>query len=247
LATRAALGLAFVLRAQGKLDEAEVLYESFIPAAQETAGISEADLAIHMNNLAYLRRVRGDYDGAQSLYSEALEISESLYGRGHPTSLQFASNRATALHLLGRDVETVALLRESVSAAEAQWPAGHWRIGSQYMALGRALLWSGQPEAAKSPILEAARVYTEQLGEDHNWTYFAGATFRVAQILTDEAEEGREELDSFLELLTETYRKEGNTLPPGLRMLNEPLINLLRETGLTEYAEGFQALMPKEG
>jgi serine/threonine-protein kinase len=247
LATRAALGLAYVLRGQDKLDEAEALYESFIPSAREVAGIPAGDLAMHLNNLAYLRRVRGDYDGAQKLYAEALEISERLYGLGHPNSLQFARNLANALFFLGQSNEAVDLLRESVLAAEAQWPAGHWRVGSEHKALGLALLRSGQPEAAKDPIREAARIFTEQLGENHNWTYFAGATYRVAQILTDEPEEGREELDSFLEVLTGTYQREGNTLPPDLRMLTEPLINVLRETGLNEYADGFQALMPNEG
>jgi serine/threonine-protein kinase len=247
LATRAALGLAYVLRAQDKLDEAEGLYESVLPAARGLPGIPASELAIHLNNLAYLRRVREDYEEAQALYAEALGISETLYGRGHPTSLQIAVNRASALNSLGRTGEVLDLLNENVAAAEAQWPAGHWRVGSQYMVLGRAFLRSGQAEAAKTVILEGVRIYQEHLGEDHDWTHFAAATYRVAQILTDEPDEGREALDSFLEVLRDTYRREGNALRPDLRILTEPLITTLRETGLTDYADDFQALLPQEG
>lgn len=59
-----------------------------IPVARGIPDIPAGELATHLNNLAYLRRVRHNCEGAQVLCAEALEISERVYGRGHPASLQ---------------------------------------------------------------------------------------------------------------------------------------------------------------
>lgn len=247
LATHAALGLAYVLRVQEEFTEADALYREAIPEARASSDFSVADLATHLNNHGFLKRTLGDHEGARALYAEALELWEGPYGRGHPQSLLIAQNLASVLHLLDRPDEVVDLLRRSVSAAEAQWPEGHWRVGAAHLALGRALLRAGHAEDAKGPIRESVRSYTETLGPDHNWTYFATATYRVAQILTDEADEGHAALDSFIGVLSDTHRREGGVLSPELLELVEPLVAVLRETGLTDYAERFEALLPDGG
>lgn len=247
LGVTATLGLAYVLRGKGELEEAERLYESAIPLARDHSGITDTDLAIHLNNLAYLLRVRGDYDGAQALYGEALDILARLHGRGHPRSLLVASNRAGALLQMGRTEEVLALLTENVEASEAQWPEGHWRVGQAHMALGRALLRVGRAEDSREPLRKGFRIYTEVLGESHDWVQFAAATYGIAQILTGEEAEGRAALDSFYDVLRGTYEREGFVLPRDLARQVEPLLYVLRDTGLNDYAHRFQALLPSEG
>ncbi len=242
----AALGLAFVLRAQGELQEADSLYSLAIPEARDLPGMTDGDLALHLNNLAYLRRVQEDYQTAEVLYGEALNILADLYGRGHPNSLMVANNRASALSFMGRIDEALVILSDNVEAAKAQWPDGHWRVGNAEMALGRALLRAHRPREANEAIRAGLEVYTELLGEDHNWTAFAAVTYRVGQILADDDPEAREALDSFYEVLRETYDREGRVLSPDLAQQVGPLVLVLREAGLEADAQRFEHLLPGE-
>lgn len=246
-AVQAALGLAYVLRGQGRLEESEQLYQDAIPRALAMPEIEAGDMAVHVNNLAYLRRLREDYDGAQALYGHALGISEDLYGRGHPTSLLIAMNRASALNLLGRTEEALELLDENVQAASSQWPEGHWRVGSAHMALGRALLQAGRPEEAQGSLLAGVRSYGEQLGAEHAWTEFAATEYRIAQILADDDPEARKALDSAYDYLRNSRDEAGGLLQPHLVQLLEPIVQLLESTGLDADAHRFRLLLPEGG
>ncbi len=244
LALHATLGLAFVLRGLGKLSESEELYEQAIPEALVTPGLDESGLATHLNNFAYLKRVRGDYIGADSLYRQALSTIVELYGRGHPRSLLFAQNLASTLGLLGTPDEAVSVLLGSVEAARAQWPSGHWRVGQTESSLGRAYLSAGQPEAAKTSLRDGIRSYTEQIGADHTWTYFAIAAYRVALILADDDPQARRDLDSFYATLRKSYDDEGGLLHPEWAEHVETLLVVLDATDLPDDAERFRAMLP---
>jgi eukaryotic-like serine/threonine-protein kinase len=244
LVLRATLGLAFVLRGRGDLEEAEDLYRRAIPEALETAGFDEGALAAHLNNFAYLKRVRGDYVGADSLYRRALSLATDLYGRGHPTALMYANNLASTLGFLDRFDGALSVLEESLDAARAQWPMGHWRVGSAEVGLGRAYLRAGRPESAKATLERGIRSYTEYIGADHNWTYFAIAAYRVALIVADDDPQARRDLDDFYTNLRRGYDEAGGVLNRQLVDQVETLVLTLDDAGLRADAGRFRAILP---
>ena len=83
--------LGSLLRTLKQLDESEARF-------QEAAGIEArvrgrtADYATCINNLAGTHRIKGDYDTAQSLFKEALEIYEAEVGTEHFVYLSALNN-----------------------------------------------------------------------------------------------------------------------------------------------------------
>jgi tetratricopeptide (TPR) repeat protein len=245
IAVRAGLGLAYVLRGQGRLEEAQAIYEEALPRALARPDMRDLELATHLNNLAYLRRLREDYAGADTLYRRALEITTETHGRGHPSSLLFAQNLAGTLSFMGRDDEVVRVLTESAEAAATQWPDGHWRVGQAQIAVGRALMRTGDPASSKGPLRAGVQSYTDQLGADHQWTRYANVTYRVAQILADDDPEARSAIDSFYADLKNIREVQGGVLQPGAVGQLQQLVFVLDWTGLNSDAERFRALLPE--
>lgn len=238
------LSLAYVLRRAGRLDEAEALYEEGIPRMRDHPDRASADLAIHLNNLGYLRRVREDFPAAALAYREALEIRARLIGRGHPGSLLIANNLASALHEAGRREETVEVLGENVTAAREQWPEGHWRVGSALGGLGNALLRYGDITGAEPVLRAAVDEYTRQLGAEHEWTQWASGRIAVIQILNGDEAAGRAYLDRMHAWAVVSRKENGGELDPNTVGQLQPFLTTLDAVGLEEEHRRFSALLP---
>ena len=240
------LGLAFVYRGQGRLDEAVALYDSVVPRARQDPGTDPQSLGLHLNNFAFALRTRGDLLGADTVYQEALEVLTAELGRAHPSSLLTAANRAGTLQLLGRGEETIAILRESVSAAEARWPEGHWRVGAAYKAYGSALLRNGRAEEAVDALRSGALIYEELLGPEHVWTMYAALQYRVGLIAARGDPEARAAVDRFKLDFEQYHRKMGGTIPGNVADQVVPVIYAFESVGLSEDGAFFRALLPED-
>jgi tetratricopeptide (TPR) repeat protein len=240
------LALAYVLRSQEKLSEAQTLYEEAIPRYRTLRGPRDPELATYLNNLAYLYRVLENYASAERVYREALDLSTDLFGRAHPTTQTYASNLASVLHLLGRDEERLAILRRNLDVTLEQWPDGHWRIGAASNSYGAALLRAGRIADARAPLEAAVREYVRTLGADHYWTGFANADLAVYLILSGEADRGREYLDGFYGRLKSYYDENDGLMSQGTLLQLEPFLSLLDEVDLSGELARFGALYPRE-
>lgn len=68
----------------GQLDEAERYYRLSIEAGRSAGGAAlDANLAIHLNNLALLLRERGRDDEAREMFRESLQIRQAVLGPRH--------------------------------------------------------------------------------------------------------------------------------------------------------------------
>ena len=76
--------LARLLQAQGKLSEAEPLYNEAREASQQTLGNTHPDTLKSINNLAWLLKAQGKL-GEEPLYKEALEGQRRTLGDTHLT------------------------------------------------------------------------------------------------------------------------------------------------------------------
>jgi nephrocystin-3 len=64
----------------------------FLKTNQKNKGNEHPDTAICMNNLANLYYAKGDYDNAEPLYQQALEIFEKVFGVEHPNTVTIRDN-----------------------------------------------------------------------------------------------------------------------------------------------------------
>ena len=234
--------LARVRRMQGAPEDAARLYREAIPMIRATG---RTDFAVELNNYAYLLRTLQDYAGAEPLYREALEISTRLYGRGHPSSLNISNNLGSVLHEQGKRDDVIALFQENVTAAQAQWPNGHWRVGAQHATLGRALLRYRQFDEAFAQLRLGHEAYSRLLGPDHAWTYDLEATLAAGYVANGQAERGQPYLDRFY--LGRVEDRRAITDPTSERaFLNrmQPFVYVLRDLELHREAERFAALLP---
>jgi serine/threonine-protein kinase len=235
--------LAYVLRGLGKLDEAAALYEMGIPGYRSLPDRNDVDLAVHINNLAYLRRVAEEYEEAEKLYRESYDLVSPIYGRGHPTTLLVSSNLAGVLFLQGKTDESLAIFRQRTEDADAQWPEGHWRVGQTYLVFGDAQLRSGFVREAESAVTEAADQFERALGPQHNWTTFAWARIAAIRLITGAEEEGQAFLDRMHAWVAKEREDGGGTLSGDTRGLMEPFLRLLDDVGLDEEHRRFGALL----
>lgn len=202
--------LGFALRGAQRLDSAEAIYRLVIRRMEQDSSANRQDLAIHHNNLAYLLRVKGDYAGAEASYRTALAITTEVLGPGHISTLQVRQNLANAIELAGRFDDAIAIAREQIAASEAQWPQGHWRVGSAYMGLGRAMMRYGRP-ADGVPLIDAGiRSFAQTIGPDHEWTHVARADLGGALVLSGADSRGRPVLMGALSALA---RRDGRLSP----------------------------------
>ena len=182
-------GLAYSFRGLNQLDSAEALYRKIIPLLALHGDSGGRSLPSTLNNLAYVLKERGDYAEAESTYREAL-AAEREYGV--PATLAIVLNNLGAvLAYQGKWQEAEDAFTEGLAVRQDYLPAGHWRIGGGYTALGLNSLLRGDTAAAEGPFRQALAIYNRALGPEHVRT--ALAKERLATSLTatggyDEAE-----------------------------------------------------------
>ncbi len=233
------LGLAFVLRAQGEVEEAEALYREAIPKLR-ALNPADADLAIYLNNLAFLLKERGVYDEAASMYREAHSIHSGIHGQGHPASLMLASNLSSALFEAGRVEEGEAVMRARVEAGREQWPGGHWRVASLLEQQANASLRFGDGSLAVASLSEAVAVFTETVGERHSWTAASRAWLAAALLVVESAPEGDRQLDRAIADL-EAYKREDSIADRAFHV--NQISDFLESHGMDERANRLRSIL----
>ncbi len=89
--------LADAYRLQGRLEEAEQLYEASRVALERTVGPKHPHVAYILLGLARISASRGDWSKAKLLYDEGLEIWEPLFPAAHPTMIELKAEYANVL------------------------------------------------------------------------------------------------------------------------------------------------------
>ena len=104
--------LASVLRAQGKLDQAEPLLVEALEIWRKALPEGHPLIGAGLHNLAVLRTEQGRASEAEPLYRQALEIRRAKLGpRARPTT-QTADALAGVLNSLHREAEADAIRAE---------------------------------------------------------------------------------------------------------------------------------------
>jgi eukaryotic-like serine/threonine-protein kinase len=161
---------AYILRGLDRLDEAEEIYRTELSELR-SAGISETEtVTILLNNLAYLLRLKEEFDESYKYYGTSLKIHEKIFGEGHPRTVMISNNMATVAYFNDRSDLADSLFNESLERTRNFQDEDHWRLGSAHMALARFYHTIGKYSEADSLFRIAHQIYSDALGEDHDWT-----------------------------------------------------------------------------
>jgi len=76
---------------------------------ENVLGLDHPDVAISLDNLAELYRIRGRYAEAEPLLKRSLAIFEQTFGPEHPNVAAFLKNYAALLRETGRGAEAAKL------------------------------------------------------------------------------------------------------------------------------------------
>ncbi len=187
-----AASLAYALRGDGQVEEAELLFREVLAALDEEGADRPALRAQVLNNLASLLRAEERPEEAESRFRESRTILRLVSG---PESLFPEQVGQNLMHLLiaqGRLLEAAALADSIREEIVLSYPPGHWRVGRAHHHAG--VVWLESADCARGlPALEtSARIYGESLGTDHPWTggaraLIAECTFALGDLARAEA------------------------------------------------------------
>ena len=152
----------------GRLDEAQARLERAVAIRRATPGVSPVDLATSLIHLAWVHRMRNDYDRARPLVREALALRRAALPAGHP-------DIAEALYELGWlsfGVEQEALYREGI-AILAGVPAAADRRITLLQALTTNLRRQGRLAEAVAAGRDSLALAEAAFGPEHHTTGYA--------------------------------------------------------------------------
>ncbi len=231
--------LARALRGVKQPDSAETVYREILRYHRADSASNPFALATTLNNLGYLLKTREEFPEAERMYREAVQLVRNTHGAGHPTTLMYSSNLAVVLEQQNKIDEVIALGQERIEAAEQQWPAGNWRVGDAYLALGRFLMRNNRIAESVGPMRSGVAMYAQTLGAKHNWTAVAQAQLGIALRGSGSASEA----DMFLDKSYATMRALPNGPNPELRAIIGDLVTALRMAGAVLHAERYESLL----
>jgi serine/threonine-protein kinase len=120
--------------------------------------------------LALLLLDMGDYDGAETLLRESLEMRRRLLGDNHLEVATNLSSIATLLVARGQAAEAEPLIREALSILGEILPPDHWGIAYAESVLGAVLSAYGRHEEAEPLLSKSYPIVRDKTGVKSPYT-----------------------------------------------------------------------------
>ncbi len=165
-----ALGrLAWVRRTlSGEITDSTVRLVELGVALQRAIDSVPDDLMQNLSILGVMERNRGNLAGADTLYGEALEISQRQHGDLHPNTVQAMNNVGVLKQSLGEWDEAVTALQGVRDGWLRIYGPDHYFVGNANRSLATALANRGDIDGALEAIQEALRAYRSVVPDDHS-------------------------------------------------------------------------------
>ena len=149
----------------GNLDEAERLLEAS-RAIDRRLGLTGADNAWVLINLASLAKVRGDLSKSAEMEREALQVREAELPADHPLVANSLNNLGLSLLDLGQYREAETCLARVLEILEPQVGTEHPYFAMATSNLGLVHLAREDPETARQLFQRSTETLARVLGED---------------------------------------------------------------------------------
>jgi tetratricopeptide (TPR) repeat protein len=158
-------GLAVSLRGQGRDEQAEALYASFMPAARETIA-GTPDFAVMLGERGRILARLGRHAEAELHLLEAHRTLERVLGADHLHTIIAARRLGEAYASWGRAEDAVEVLEGAAPRARRVFPS-RAMLATLLHTYGRVLAEVDRLSEAESALLEAHDILSAERGADH--------------------------------------------------------------------------------
>jgi tetratricopeptide (TPR) repeat protein len=117
--------LAGLHRAQGRLTEAEPLYQRALTIVEQALGPQHPQVAVGLNNLAGLYHAQGRLTEAEPFFQRALTILEQALGSIHPHVAAALNNLAGLYRAQGQYAQAEPLFQRALTLREQALGPAH--------------------------------------------------------------------------------------------------------------------------
>lgn len=148
-------------------DEAERAFERAIALRRSESPIDQRALAMHLNALATVRRLRGDIEGAARLIDEALAARRAASDTRSPEYANLLNSHAILLDQLGRHDEARRTFERALERYRQLGPSGAEGYGNTLNNYGTQLRRLGDLDGCIETQRQALRVLRSVLRDDH--------------------------------------------------------------------------------
>lgn len=161
-----------IYRGQNKHTEALGAAQDAVSRCEITPRCVKAYLHRALVQLAIMRGITGDVEGALKTFDRSMALAEPMLGREHPFIASLLNDRATVLIRNDRHKEAVPTLRRAITIAE-QTGMGEGFLGFLLENYGEVLVRTGDYEGALDALQRSIAVKNKVVGHDDPGTLSA--------------------------------------------------------------------------
>ncbi|MCA9281198.1 MAG: serine/threonine protein kinase [Phycisphaeraceae bacterium] len=162
--------MGFLLRLQGRLEEAEPYYLEALEGSRRVLGDDHFDTLISFNNMGGLLQSQGRFEEAEPYYRRALEGRRRLLGDDHPSTLTSLNNVGGLLRKRERYDEAEPYYHEAMERRRRVLGPDHPSTLNSIGNMGLLLWQQGRLDEAEPYLREALEGRRRVLGDDHPYT-----------------------------------------------------------------------------
>ena len=176
---------------QGKLDEAEKMYQRALAGKEKVLGAEHTSTLGTVNNLGLLYWDQGKLDEAEKMYQRALAGKEKALGAEHTSTLETVNNLGNLYQRQGKLDKAEKMYQRALAGKEKALGAEHTSTLETVNNLGNLYQRQGKLDKAEKMYQRALAGKEKALGAEHTSTFETvnnlGALYRTQGKL-DEAE-----------------------------------------------------------
>ncbi|KAH6714009.1 hypothetical protein BKA61DRAFT_656555 [Leptodontidium sp. MPI-SDFR-AT-0119] len=159
--------LGFLYAAQGKLDEAERMYQRALQGYEKAWGPEHTSTLDTVNNLGNLYANQGKLDEAEQMYQRALQGREKAWGPEHTSTLDTVNNLGLLYADQGKLVEAEQMYQRALQGYEKAWGPEHTSTLDTVNNLGLLYADQGKLDEAEQMYQRALQGREKAWGPEH--------------------------------------------------------------------------------
>ncbi|KAN0072275.1 HET domain containing protein [Elaphomyces granulatus] len=163
-------GLGDLYADQGKLDEAEKMYQRALQGYEKALGPDHTSTLLTVNNLGNLYADQGKLDEAEKMYQRALQGYEKALGPDHTSTLDTVNNLGLLYVDQGKLDEAEKMYQRALQGYEKALGPDHTSTLRTVNNLGILYADQGKLDEAEMMYQRALQGYEKALGPDHTST-----------------------------------------------------------------------------